>query len=214
VEIRDMFTQTVRALSAAVDAKDSYTAGHSENVQQIARAIGEKLRCSEAELEALEWGGLLHDIGKIGIPDAVLLKPGPLDDREYELMKAHTTIGHQILSGSGSRVLQLSAEIALTHHECWDGTGYPAGLAGDAIPASGRLTAIADVFDSLMHRRTYKEAWSLDAALAEIERGAGVHFDPAAVEAFQSLDPERLLAPVAAGDAVHRLSDGGRSGLR
>jgi putative two-component system response regulator len=130
------------------------------------------------------------------VPDAILLKPGKLDHDEYELMKTHTIIGHQILSGSGSHELSLSAEIALTHHERWDGRGYPSGLAGAEIPLSGRLTAIADVFDALMHERPYKEAWPLDAAMAEMRLGAGRHFDPELIQIFERADPQALLTPI------------------
>jgi putative two-component system response regulator len=158
----------------------------------LAAALGQP----SGDVELVRRAAPLHDIGKIGLPDAVLLKPARLGPDEYDVMKTHATIGHQILSSSGSRVLRLSAEIALTHHEQWNGRGYPEGLAGEEIPISGRMTALADVFDALTHRRPYKDAWPLDATLAEIRLGAGRHFDPAVVDAFAELDPELLLAPI------------------
>jgi putative two-component system response regulator len=139
----------------------------------------------------------LHDIGKIGVPDAILLKTSPLTPEEYALMRAHTTIGAQILSGSEFGTLQTAEEIAASHHEHWDGTGYPLGLAGEDIPLAGRLVALADVFDALVHERPYKPAWPLERAVEEIRSLAGTHFDPDIVTAFDTLDHERLVDPIA-----------------
>jgi putative two-component system response regulator len=138
----------------------------------------------------------LHDIGKLAVSDALLLKPGKLTPDEVLQMKRHAAAGAAILSGSTSDVLRLASEIALSHHEWWDGSGYPNGLKGDAIPLSGRIVAIADVFDALAHARPYKQAWPLDDAVAEIERLCGRQFDPAIVEAFHTLDPQTLVGPV------------------
>jgi putative two-component system response regulator len=189
--------ETLERLALAGEYRDDNTHEHAERVGRTAAHLAEALGRSADEIELLRRAAPLHDIGKIGVPDAILLKPGRLDPSEYGLMQTHAAIGHQILSGSGSRVLRLSADIARTHHERWDGCGYPAGLAGDAIPLAGRITALADVFDALTHQRPYKDAWPIDAAVAEIRLGAGRHFDPAAVEVFEGLDPESMLRPVA-----------------
>ena len=132
----------------------------------------------------------MHDVGKIGIPDAVLSKPGPLDAGEWDTMRRHPEIGAEIIGQHPSGVLQLAREIALTHHEKWDGSGYPNGLAGEAIPLSARIVAIADVFDALTTRRPYKEPWTEEAALDYIQAQAGKHFDPRLVELFIPLHPQ------------------------
>jgi putative two-component system response regulator len=126
----------------------------------------------------------MHDVGKIGIPDHILLKPGRLTPDEYTIMKQHAEIGYQILSGSESPLVKLAANIAHTHHEKWDGSGYPRGLQGEAIPVEGRIAAVADVFDALTSERPYKKAWPLEDAVALLERGRGVHFDPELVDLF------------------------------
>jgi putative two-component system response regulator len=136
----------------------------------------------------------MHDIGKIAIPDSILLKPGKLTADEFEIIKSHTLIGARILGGSQSQLLRTAAEIALSHHERWEGSGYPSGLAGKAIPLSGRLVAVADVFDALVHRRPYKQPWPVDEATAEILSQSSRHFDPAVVEAFEALDHHALVA--------------------
>jgi putative two-component system response regulator len=126
----------------------------------------------------------MHDIGKIGIPDRILHKPGRLDPDEWEVMKTHTTIGARILEGSRAPLIQMAEQIALTHHERWDGSGYPVGLAGGEIPLVGRIASVCDVFDALLSVRPYKGAWTVNAAIAEIERQAGRQFDPRLVELF------------------------------
>jgi putative two-component system response regulator len=198
--------ETLECLALAAEYRDDNTHEHAERVGRSAATIAAALGEPADEVELVRRAAPLHDIGKIGVPDSILLKPGKLGQHEFEVMKRHAEIGHEILGGSGSRVLRLSAEIALTHHERWDGTGYPRGLVGDEIPLVGRITALADVFDALMHRRPYKEAWALDAALDEVRRGSGRHFDPAVVEVFQSLDPASLLRPVANGSHMQRQS--------
>jgi putative two-component system response regulator len=194
--------ETLERLALAAEYRDDNTHEHAQRVGRSVARLAGALGASADEVELIRRAAPLHDVGKIGVPDSILLKPGKLDRQEFQLMTRHTTIGHQILSGSGSRVLQLSAEIALTHHERWDGKGYPAALARDDIPLAGRLTAVSDVFDALMHQRPYKEAWPLDAALAEIRLGARGHFDPAVVEVFEALDPESLLVRIAAGHSM------------
>lgn len=189
--------ETLERLALAGEYRDDNTHEHAQRVGRTVALLAAQMGRSAHQVEQLRRAAPLHDIGKIGIPDSILLKPGRLRPDELEMMKAHARIGHQILSGSGSSVLQLSAEIALTHHERWDGKGYPQGLAGEEIPLVGRLTALADVFDALAHRRPYKEAWPLDETVAEVVRSAGRQFDPAVVRAFEALDAERLLAPIA-----------------
>jgi putative two-component system response regulator len=191
--------ETLERLALASEYRDDDTNEHAQRVGRTVALLADELGRPPDERELIRRAAPLHDVGKIGIPDAILLKPGRLDPAEYELMKSHAVIGHQILSGSGSRVLQLSAEIALTHHERWDGKGYPHGLAGEEIPLVGRLTALADVFDALSHRRPYKEAWPLDATVAEIKLGAGRQFDRTVVEAFEALDADALLGPITNG---------------
>ena len=171
-------------LAVAVEWRDAETGVHVDRIgrlcEQLARAIG--LDRHDAEL--LRHASALHDVGKVGIPDSILTKPGPLDAAQWATMKTHTTVGGSILAGSDSRLVQLAHTVALTHHERWDGSGYPAGLAGTAIPLAGRIVAICDVFDALLSPRPYKPAWPIDDVIAEIERGRGTHFDPQLVDAF------------------------------
>jgi putative two-component system response regulator len=131
----------------------------------------------------------MHNVGKIGIPDGVLLKPGQLDESEWRTMKSHPQIGAEILAGSRSPVVQMGRTIALTHHERWDGSGYPAGLAGEEIPIEGRICAVCDVFDALLTERPYKQPWPLQDTIKEIRRESGSHFDPRLVEAFVPMAP-------------------------
>ena len=134
----------------------------------------------------------LHDIGKIAIPDSILLKPGKLTDEEFEVVKTHAAMGARVLTGGSSDLLRTAEAIARHHHERWDGGGYPAGLAGEAIPIAARLVHLADVFDVLLHERPYKESWTLEAAVEEIARGAGTDFDPEAVRVFRQLGTAEL----------------------
>jgi putative two-component system response regulator len=140
----------------------------------------------------------LHDIGKVGVPDSILHKAGPLEPAEWETMRRHTTIGAEILTGSRSPVVRMAEEIALTHHERWDGSGYPRGLVGQEIPLVGRICAVSDVFDALVSARPYKPAWPIDEALAELERRAGTLFDPTLVDLMRGLHDE--LPAIIAGD--------------
>jgi len=142
----------------------------------------------------------MHDIGKIGIPDRVLLKPGKLDAEEWAIMRRHPEIGHGIIGSHASPLLKMAAEVALTHHERWDGSGYPRGLAGEAIPQAGRIVAVADVFDALTSVRPYKPAWPAEAAVAELLRGSGSHFEPRVVDAFLARLTDVLAVTSAFGD--------------
>ncbi len=144
---------------------------------------------SDHECDVLLNSSPMHDIGKIGIPDRILLKPGKLDDEEFEIMKTHTTIGAELLSGSKSELMQVAEVIALSHHEKWDGSGYPAGLRGEDIPLAGRICALCDVFDALTSDRPYKMAWPVEKAVAHIQQQSGKHFDPRLVEAFATIWP-------------------------
>lgn len=171
-------------LSKAMACRDGETALHLERVAVVARMIADELGIDAATCEKIYLASPLHDVGKIGVSDAILLKAGPLDAREMAEMRAHAAFGAEILEGSDSDIIRIAATIAGSHHEKWDGTGYPHNLAGDAIPIEGRIVAIADVFDALCSERPYKKAWPVDEAHREILRGSGTHFDPACVAAF------------------------------
>ena len=183
VEMRDMFTQTIGALAAAVDKRDPYTARHSENVKTIAVDIGRVMRVSDKELEALEWGGLLHDVGKIGVPDAVLLKQDRLNRDERMIMNSHPVLGAQIIA----EVTRLAAELPIIrhHHEWYNGSGYPDRLIGDEIPKLARILHVADAFEAMTAARPYRMTpLTAEQALAELRKFAGVQFDPVVVDAF------------------------------
>ncbi|WP_170848452.1 HD domain-containing phosphohydrolase [Devosia sp. YR412] len=179
-------------LARAIEYRDSDTGDHVGRVGAIARIIGEELGLDPVALRNLRLAAPLHDVGKIGVPDAILNKPGRLDDEEMALVRRHVDVGAAILKDSKTDMVQMACEIAANHHEKWDGTGYPRGLRGVAIPLSARITAIADVFDALCSDRPYKRAWSPQDAYDEIIRGAGGHFDPLCVSAF-ARGQERIL---------------------
>jgi len=183
IEMRKMFTQTVESLAEAVDARDKFTAGHSRRVQLISVDIGRVLRLSQGELEALEWGGLLHDIGKIGVPDDVLNKPDRLTKEERAIMNAHPVIGANIIAP----VTKLAPELPIIrhHHEWYNGSGYPDRLIGDEIPKLARILHVADAFEAMTAARPYRmKPLTNDQAMAELRKFAGVQFDPSMVDAF------------------------------
>ena len=183
VEMRDMFTQTIGALAEAVDKRDPYTARHSQRVKEISVDIGRVMRVSDAELEALEWGGLLHDVGKIGVPDAVLLKQDRLNREERMIMNSHPVLGAQIIAP----VTKLAAELPIIrhHHEWYNGSGYPDRLIGDEIPKLARILHVADAFEAMTAARPYRMTpLTSEQALAELRKFAGVQFDPIMVDAF------------------------------
>lgn len=180
-------------LALAAEYRDDDTHEHAVRIGRTTGFIAAQLGLSDHATEDLRRAAQLHDIGKIAVPDAILLKRGRLERAEIEVMHAHTVVGARILSRSSSSLLALAAEIALTHHERWDGLGYPSGLRGAAIPRSGRIVAVADVFDALVHPRPYKAAWPLAEALAEISDQRGRHFDPEIVDAFMRLDHPGLV---------------------
>jgi CHASE2 domain-containing sensor protein len=176
--------EVLQRLGAAVDWRDAETGLHIERIGHFCERLALEVGMSPEDAELLRHASALHDVGKVGIPDEILAKPGGLTPDEWETMKKHTTIGGSILSGSASALVQLSQEIALTHHEHWDGGGYPNGLSGELIPLAGRICAICDVFDALLSARPYKDPWPVDRAVEEIERLSGTQFDPGLVHAF------------------------------
>ena len=192
-ELESARLEVLQRLAIAAEYRDDSTFEHTERVARTSALIGERAGLPSGSVELLRQAAPLHDIGKIAVPDAVLLKRGPLTAGERMQMQHHVPAGAAILEGSRSRVLQTAREIVLGHHEWWNGSGYPYRLAGDAIPLSSRIVAIADVFDALTHARPYKAAWPLDAALAEIDRLSGLQFDPALVALFRSVNPQALL---------------------
>jgi putative nucleotidyltransferase with HDIG domain len=183
VEMRDMFTQTIGALAEAVDKRDPFTARHSQRVKEIAVDIGRVMRVNDGELEALEWGGLLHDVGKIGVPDAVLLKQDRLNREERMIMNSHPVLGAQIIAP----VEKLAPELPIIrhHHEWYNGSGYPDRLIGDEIPKLARILHVADAFEAMTAARPYRMTpLTSEQALAELRKFAGVQFDPVVVDAF------------------------------
>lgn len=183
-EIVERERETVFRLSKAAEYRDPDTGAHILRMARYSELIARGLGLSVVEQELLLESAPMHDIGKVGIADDILLKPGRLGSEEFEIMKRHSVIGHDILKGSHSKTLQTGAEIALSHHEKFDGTGYPKGLAGHDIPIFSRIVAVADVFDALTSERPYKKAWPLEQATQHIKALAGTHFDPACVAAF------------------------------
>jgi putative nucleotidyltransferase with HDIG domain len=201
IEMREMFTQTIGALAEAVDKRDPFTAKHSHRVKEIAVDIGRVMRVSDAELEALEWGGLLHDVGKIGVPDRVLLKQERLNRDERMIMNAHPVLGAQIIAP----VTKLAPELPIIrhHHEWFNGSGYPDRLIGDEIPKLARVLHVADAFEAMTAARPYRMTpLTAEQALAELRKFAGIQFDPVVVDAFVKTqhvegvaDPGRTVQP-------------------
>ena len=189
-ELHDTRLQIVRKLGRAAEFRDNETGNHIIRMSKIAALLAQTSGLNEYECDLLLNAAPMHDIGKIGIPDKILLKNGKFEPEEWEIMKTHTLIGADILAGDDSEVMRMAQSIALTHHEKWDGTGYPAGLAGEKIPLVGRITAIADVFDALTSERPYKHAWPLSSAVDYIRDNSGTHFDPDLAVKFLSLMPQ------------------------
>lgn len=185
--LRETRLQIVQRLGRAAEYKDNETGMHVLRMSHFCRALAIALGCSAEWVDDLLHAAPMHDVGKIGIPDAVLLKPGPLNDSEWKIMREHPVIGAEIIGEHDSSILRMAREIALTHHEKWDGSGYPHGLRGESIPLAARIVALADVFDALTSVRPYKRAWSVSEAMAHIEAQSGVHFDPALVPVFIGL---------------------------
>lgn len=185
--------EILQRLALAAEYRDDDTQQHAWRIGRTCALLARALGLSEREVKLIEHAAPLHDVGKIGISDVILLKPGRLTDEEFEVIKTHVGIGAEILAGSRSPLLGLAEQIALTHHERWDGRGYPAGLRGENIPLTGRIVAVADVFDALTHERPYKQAWPVADAVDEILSQAGRQFDPRVVTAFSTLDHPALV---------------------
>ncbi|MFA5679117.1 MAG: HD domain-containing phosphohydrolase [Pseudomonas sp.] len=183
-ELRRTRFQVVQRLGMAAEYRDEETGGHILRMSHTCALLARTIGWDAEQAELLLHASPMHDIGKIGIPDAILLKPGFFEAHEWEVMKTHTTIGKRLLDGDDSELMRMASEIAYTHHEKWDGSGYPQGLKGKGIPLSGRIVALADVFDALMSPRPYKRAWAVEQALDAIRTSREKHFDPMLVDAF------------------------------
>ena len=186
--------ETIERLAKAAEFRDDNTGQHTQRVAQMAALIATQVGLPDSQVALIRRAAPLHDVGKIGIPDSILLKLGKLTPSEFALVKTHTEIGARILSGSRFPILRLAEEIAFSHHERWDGHGY-VGMSKEAIPLAGRMVAVADVFDALTQKRPYKEAWPIDQAIAEIDRQRGRQFDPALVDAFLRIIERRDPTP-------------------
>lgn len=190
-ELEESRLEILERLALASEYRDDDTGEHTRRVGASAGRIAHALSLAPGQVELIERAAPLHDVGKIGLPDAVLLKPGPVTPDEFTIIQTHTTIGARILSGSQVRLLQLAEEIAQSHHERYDGDGYPSQLAGEAIPLSGRIVALADAFDAMTHSRPYRESLSTDEALGVIDQQRGRQFDPQIADAFIRLQERR-----------------------
>ena len=191
-EIADTQLEIIRRLSIAAEYKDEETGLHIIRMSSFTRIMAKAMGLDDGYVEILYHAAPMHDVGKIGIPDRILLKPGKHDPQEWSIMKEHASIGARIIGEHASPLLQTAKEIALTHHEKWNGSGYPQGLKGEEIPICGRIVAIADVFDALTSERPYKKAWPVEEAIKEILGASGHHFDPEVVAQFHQSLPEIL----------------------
>ncbi len=195
-EIQGAHLDTIRRLTLAAEYKDHDTAGHIERIGRYSQIVGMAMHLQPGIVDLMLHATPMHDVGKLGIPDQILLKPGPLDESERAIMNTHTTIGGQILSGSTSPVIQMGERVALTHHEKWDGSGYPAGLSGEEIPVEARVCSVVDFFDALTMDRPYRKAVANDKVVEMIVEESGRSFEPAVVDVFVSVreDIERIQA--------------------
>jgi hypothetical protein len=205
-DLRETQLEMVERLAQAAESRDGDTGRHIARVAHFCHQLALKVGMPAEQAELLRHASAMHDVGKIGVPDRVLLKPGRFSPEERTVMETHTRIGASILAGSSAPLLRLAETVALTHHERWDGSGYPNGLSGEAIPLAGRIVAICDVFDALLSSRPYKEPWPLSEALEEIARQHGRQFDPALVDVFLEIAP-RLHAELAPLRSDARLAD-------
>jgi putative nucleotidyltransferase with HDIG domain len=186
LELTLAYDATIEGWSRALDLRDQETEGHSQRVTTLAVRLAQVVGTSGDELLHIRRGALLHDIGKMGIPDSILLKPGPLTEEEWQIMRRHPTYAYELLLPI--RYLRLALDIPYCHHEKWDGTGYPRGLQGEKIPLAARIFAVVDVYDALSSNRPYRPAWPPERVTAYLREQAGHHFDPAIVQAFLTLD--------------------------
>jgi putative two-component system response regulator len=194
LEIRESREEIAIRLISASEERDNETGAHVRRIGLYAAEMGMRLGWTQAEVDAIRGAAPMHDIGKIGVPDAILQKPGSLSDEEWKLMREHTIMGARILRRSRVPFIQMGARIAACHHEKWDGSGYPRGLAGEAIPVEARITAIVDVYDALCHKRYYKESWEEPRAVEFMLKGRGSHFDPDLLDLFLAcLDEMRAI---------------------
>ena len=191
-ELIDTRLEIIRRLGRAAEYKDNQTGLHVIRMGHYSRLIAAHMNANEEWVECLFLAAPMHDIGKIGIPDANLLKPGKLNDQEWDVMRKHPEFGAEIIGDNDSELLQMAKEIALNHHEKWDGSGYPKGLKGEEIPLTARIIAVADVFDALTTGRPYKQAWSVEDTVNFIDENSGTHFDPDLVVVFHKALPEIL----------------------
>jgi putative two-component system response regulator len=183
-ELREAYLDTIHRLVLAAEYRDEGTGGHIARMNRYFALIAEKRGLPAEEVQRLLYAAPMHDVGKIGIPDSILLKPGKLTHEEFEVMKSHTIIGANILANSKAKILQGAQQIAISHHERWNGKGYPQGLSGDKIPMAGRIVGLIDVFDALASRRPYREPYPVEMALDIIKKERGQHFDPTVVDIF------------------------------
>ncbi|MGH8733560.1 MAG: HD-GYP domain-containing protein, partial [Burkholderiales bacterium] len=191
-EVKDREKETLLRLARAGEFRDEETGYHLIRMSRYSRLIANALALERDEAETIELAAPLHDIGKIGIPDQILLKPSRLEEGEWSVMRRHPVIGHEILKGSASKYVRMGALIALGHHEKYDGSGYPNGLVGDHVPLCARIVAVADVYDALTSVRPYKKAWPSEEAFGYVRAQSGRHFDPRMVEAFLGARKEVL----------------------
>ncbi len=187
-ELEQSQLEVLDRLAAAVEFRDDDTGNHTKRVANVSAMLGRAIGLEATTVELIRRAAPLHDIGKVGIPDNILLKPGPLTGEEFEIMKTHTVIGSRMLSKGRSELVRFSQRVARSHHEWWDGSGYPDRVSGQAIPLEARIVAAADFLDALTHDRPYRPAWGIDDTLAEIKRRAGSHFDPSIANALLGID--------------------------
>ena len=190
--IKTASLDTIYRLSVASEYKDKDTGAHIKRMSRYSVAVARRMGLDENTIETILYSAPMHDLGKIGIPDQILMKPAILDPAEWKIMKMHTVIGAKILQGSDAEFIKSGESIALSHHEKWDGSGYPNGVKGQEIPIAGRIVAIADVFDALTSKRPYKEPFTIEKSLAIVKEGRGTHFDPDVVDAFFDIQEEIL----------------------
>lgn len=183
-ELKQAYLDTINRLVLAAEYKDEDTGDHIVRMSRYSALIAEKLELPAKDVQNIAYAAPMHDIGKIGTPDSILLKPGKLTNKEFDLMKTHTTIGAKILANSKAEILKIAEQIALSHHEKWNGKGYPQGLAGNTIPLAARIVGLVDVFDALSSKRPYKDPYPVEVALEIIRKEQGQHFDPDVVDVF------------------------------